>query len=250
MDENIIMETEKGVLIITLNRIGKKNALVKDMYSALADAFDRLDSDDSLHCMLIKANGDAFCAGNDINFFLEDYSMAKDEPVGLFLKGLETLRKPMVAAVQGVGVGIGLTILLHCDLVFASEDIRLSAPFAHLGLVPELGSSQLLPDLIGHCRAMEIFLLGKIIRANDALTYGLVNTIVPIDQLHATALEAAQKLAALPAESVYETRRLARKPPETLNKHIEDECRVFIRMVESEATQAILRRFLKRKKKS
>jgi enoyl-CoA hydratase/carnithine racemase len=247
MAENIVMETEKGVLILTFNRIDKKNALVKDMYSGLADAFERLDRDETLHCILIKANGDAFCAGNDITFFLEDYSMATDAPVNRFLKGLVTLRKPMVAAVQGVGVGIGLTILLHCDLVFAAEDIRLSAPFVRLGLVPELGSSKLLPDLIGHCRTMEIFLLGKVIKADDALAYGLVNAIVPIGQLHATALDAAQKLAALPAESVYETKRLARKPPEALSKRIEDECRAFMQRVDSKEAKDIFRSFLTRK---
>ena len=110
---------------------------VEDMYSVFADAFEQLGRDETLRCMLIKANGDTFCAGNDITFFLNNYSMAPDEPIGRFLNGLITLTKPLVAAVQGAAVGIGLTLLLHCDLVFAAEDIRLSAPFGRLGLVPE-----------------------------------------------------------------------------------------------------------------
>lgn len=247
MGGDIEVKTEKGVMILTINRVNKKNALYGDMYSALADAFEQLDRDEAIRCMLIKANGDTFCAGNDISFFLNGYSMAPNTPVGRFLYGLAGVTKPLVAAVQGAGVGIGLTLLLHCDLVFATEDIRLSAPFGSLGLVPEAGSSQLLPALIGHRRAMEIFLLGKVIKAKEALAYGLINEIVPIAQLHEIALDAARKVAELPAEAVYETRRLARKPSEALSKRIEEECKVFMRRIASEEVQTIFKRFLTRK---
>jgi len=120
------------------------------MYTMLADAFERVMQDDSLHCILIKANGDTFCAGNDIDYFFEGYSIAPEPPIGLFFKNLLKLNKPMIAAVQGPAIGIGFTLLLHCDLAFAAEDIRLSAPFASLGLVPEAASSQLLRAVIGH----------------------------------------------------------------------------------------------------
>ena len=243
---DVEVKTEKGVLILTINRVSKKNALNRDMYSVFADAFEQLGRDETLRCMLIKANGDTFCAGNDITFFLSNYSMAPDEPIGRFLNGLITLTKPLVAAIQGAAIGIGFTLLPHCDLVFATEDIRLSTPFGRFGLVPELGSSQLLTALIGHRRAMEVFLLGKVVDAKEALAWGLVNAIVPIEQLHETALNAAQKLASLPAECVYETKRLTRKPPEALSKHLKDECKAFMRRVHNEETQALFKRFLNR----
>jgi enoyl-CoA hydratase/carnithine racemase len=244
---DIEVKIDKGVLILSINRANKKNALCEDMYSGFANAFEQLDRDETIRCMLIKANGDTFCGGNDISFFLNGYNMAPNAPVGRFLYGLAGLTKPLVAAVQGAGVGIGLTLLLHCDLAFAAEDIRLSAPFGSLGLVPEAGSSQLLPALIGHRRAMEIFLLGRVIKAKEALAYGLVNEIVPIAQLHEIALDAARKLAELPAEAVYETRRLTRRPPEALSKRIEEECKAFMQRIASEEVQTIFKRFLTRK---
>jgi enoyl-CoA hydratase/carnithine racemase len=243
---DVEVKAEKGVLSLTLNRVGKKNALCEDMYSVFADAFEQLGRDETIRCMLIRANGDTFCAGNDISFFLNNYSMVPDAPVGRFLNRLATLTKPLVAAVQGAAVGIGLTLLLHCDLVFAAEDIRLSAPFGRLGLVPEAGSSQLLPALIGHRRTMEIFLLGKVIKANEALSYGLVNAIVPIAQLHEIASDAARTLAELPAEAVYETKRLTRRPSEALSKRIEEECKVFMQRIAREEVQTLFKRFLTR----
>lgn len=243
---DIEVTTEKGVLTLTFNRVGKKNALDRDMYGVFADAFDQLGRDETLRCMLIKANGNTFCAGNDITFFLDNYSMAPDEPLGRFLSGLIKLTKPLVAAVQGAAIGIGFTLLPHCDLVFATDDIRLSTPFGRFGLVPELGSSQLLTAIIGHRRAMEVFLLGKVVDAREALACGLVNAIVPIGELHETALGAAQKLAALSAECVYETKRLTRKAPEPLSTHIEDECETFMRRVKSKETLELFRRFLNR----
>lgn len=246
MTEDICFRIEKGILILTINRVGKKNALTGDMYDGFADAFERLGRDETLHCMLIRANGDTFCAGNDIAYFLDNYSMEPGSPVGRFLNRLATLTKPLIAAVQGAAVGIGLTLLLHCDLVFAAEDIRLSAPFGRLGLVPELGSSQLLPALIGHRRAMEIFLLGKVIKANEALAYGLVNAIVPIAQLYEIALDAARTLAELPVEAVYETKRLTRRPSEALSKRIEEECKVFMQCLAREEAQTLFKRFLTR----
>jgi enoyl-CoA hydratase/carnithine racemase len=243
---DVDVKTEKGVLTLTVNRVGKKNALTGDMYDDFADAFERLGRDDTIHCMLITANGDTFCAGNDIAYFLDNYSMEPGSPVGRFLNRLATLTKPLIAAVQGAAVGIGLTLLLHCDLVIAAEDIRLSAPFGRLGLVPELGSSQLLPALIGHRRAMEIFLLGKVIKANEALAYGLVNAIVPIAQLYEIALDAARSLAELPTEAVYETKRLTRSPSEALSKRIEEECKVFMQRLASGEAQTLFKRFLNR----
>lgn len=218
----------------------------KDMYISIADAFARLESDETLRRILLRANGDTFCAGNDINFFLEDYDVTTELPVGRFLKGLETLRKPMVAAVQGAEVGIGLIILLHCNLVYATENVKLSAPFVRLGLVPEAGSSQLLPALIGHRRAMEIFMLGKIVQEDQALSYGLINSIIPSDQLHTKAFEAARNLAELPFESLCKTKKLARKPPEALSMRIAGECKSFMRLMKSEGSQRIFMRFLKR----
>jgi enoyl-CoA hydratase/carnithine racemase len=216
------------------------------MYAILSDAFERVIRDEPLRCMLIKANGDTVCAGNDIAYFLDDYSLAPESPIGLFFKNLINLNKPLIVAVQGAAVGIGLILLLHCVLVFAAEDIRLSAPFGSLGLVAEAGSSQLLPALMGHCRTMEIFLLGKVIKAQEALAYGLVNSIIPVAQLHEIAFDAAKKLAELPMEILCETKRITRRHPETLSKRIEGECRVFMKRLASEETQKNFQQFLKK----
>ncbi len=246
MTKDIDVTVEQGVLTLTITRSAKKNALNRDMYGAFADAFEQLNHDETVRCMLIKAQGDTFCAGNDIAFFLDDYNMAPDKPVGRFLKSLVTVSKPLIAAVQGAGIGIGFTLLLHCDLVFATEDLRLSAPFARLGLVPEAGSSQLLPALIGQRRAMEMFLLGKVMTANEALACGLVNAIVPIARLHEIAWDAARSLTELPLEAVYETKRLTRRPAEALQSRIEAECAAFMKRVACEETRALFKRFLKR----
>jgi enoyl-CoA hydratase/carnithine racemase len=246
MSENVEVKVEKKVLTLTINRPNKKNALVENMYGIFADAFELLGRDDTLRCMRIKANGDTFCAGNDIAFFMDNYSMVPDAPVGRFLRGLTTLTKPLVAAVQGAAIGIGLTILLHCDLVFAAENIRLSAPFGQLGLVPEAGSSQMLPALVGHRRAMEIFLLGKVITANDALAYGIANEIVPLTQLNQIALDASRALAELPAAAVYETKRLTRKQPEDLSTRIEAECKAFMPRIASKESRRLFKKFLNR----
>ncbi|HMK65734.1 MAG TPA: enoyl-CoA hydratase-related protein [Thermodesulfobacteriota bacterium] len=246
MTDEIEIKIENRVMIATINRSTKKNALNKGMYTILADAFKQVNQDESLRCLLIRADGDTFCAGNDIAYFLDDYSLAPDSPIGHFFNNLLNLNKPLIAAVQGAAVGIGLTLLLHCDLVFAAEDIRLSAPFGSLGLVPEAGSSQLLPALIGHCRTMETFLLGKVIKAQEALSYGLVNAIVPAVELNEIALAAAQKLAELPIEVLHETKRLVKKEPEILSKRIEDECRVFMKRMAREETQKNFQRFLKK----
>jgi enoyl-CoA hydratase/carnithine racemase len=246
MNENIKVKTEKNVLILTINRPKKKNALNESMYLKFSDAFDLFEKDQTLKCMLIKSNGDAFCAGNDIKFFLENYSLDIGSPVRSFLDKLTTIKKPLLAAVQGAGIGIGLTLLLHCDIVFAADDICLSAPFGKLGLVPEAGSSQILPALIGHRRATEIFLLGKKIKADEALSYGIVNAIVPLDKLHEIAFSAACEITKLPFHAVYETKKLLKRPTDDLNKRIAEECDIFMECVRNKNTKNIFKKFLKK----
>ena len=244
--QSVETSLQGGILSVTINRPEKKNAMTADMHGGFADAFEAVNRNDAIRCLLIEANGDTFCAGNDMAFFIDDYCMDSGAPVGRFLRGLLNVQKPLIAAIQGAAVGIGLTLLLHCDLVYASEDIKLSAPFCRLGLVPEACSSQLLPALIGHRLAMEIFLLGKTLDAGDALSYGLVNAVVRKDLLHVSALQAAEKITKLPSDAVNETRRLARNRAEDLPARLKDECQSFMKRVRSREAQNLFRSFLRK----
>lgn len=213
MSDHIRTELNGGVLTVTLARPEKKNAITQAMYAALASATERARTDDAVRVLLFRGEGDSFSAGNDIADFIALGSQGQqptDMPVFRFLKALADLDKPAVAAVQGRAVGIGLTLLLHCDLVVVAEDALLSAPFINLALAPEAASSMLLPQLLGHQRAFEIFALGEPIDGRTALAWGLANRAVPAAELQATAADLASKLAARAPNSIRKTKRLMR----------------------------------------
>jgi enoyl-CoA hydratase/carnithine racemase len=213
VSEHIRTELSDGVLILTLDRADKKNAITQAMYSALAEATERARTDDKVRVLLLRAEGDSFSAGNDIGDFIALGSAAAgpgEMPVFRFLKALADLDKPAVAAVKGRAVGIGLTMLLHCDLVVVAEDALLSVPFVNLALAPEAASSLLLPAVIGHQRAFELFALGEPLDGRTALAWGLANRAVPVDQVEATAAELAAKVAARAPNSIRKTKRLMR----------------------------------------
>lgn len=213
MSDHIQTELNGGVLTVTLARPEKKNAITQAMYAALASATERARTDDAVRVLLFRGEGDSFSAGNDIADFIALGSQGQqptDMPVFRFLKALADLDKPAVAAVQGRAVGIGLTLLLHCDLVVVAEDALLSAPFINLALAPEAASSMLLPQLLGHQRAFEIFALGEPIDGRTALAWGLANRAVPASELQATAADLASKLAARAPNSIRKTKRLMR----------------------------------------
>ena len=213
MNDHIHIGLESGILTATLSRPEKKNAITQAMYTTLADATERARSDDAVRVLLFRSEGDSFSAGNDIADFIAlgaRTSEPMDMSVFRFLKALADLDKPAVAAVRGRAVGIGLTLLLHCDMVVVAEDALLSAPFINLALAPEAASSRLLPAVLGHQRAFEMFALGEPIDGRTALAWGLANRAIPADQVEATARDIAGKLAARAPNSVRRTKALMR----------------------------------------
>lgn len=214
MSEHVLIEKAGGVLTLTLNRPDKKNALTRPMYKALGEAVDAAEFDRDVACILIQAEGDIFTAGNDIGDFAainqsgaEVEAELKNNPL---LAALGRAKTPIVAAVQGRAVGIGVTMLMHCDLVFVAEDALLSTPFVNLALVPEAASSILLTARIGHARAFAMFVLGETVDGPTAAAWGLANAAVPGGDLRARALAAAQAVAKRPPSAVAVTKALMR----------------------------------------
>ncbi|MCR6661387.1 MAG: enoyl-CoA hydratase [Asticcacaulis sp.] len=241
---------DNGVLTLRLNRPPKKNALTKAMYTALTEELAQASENEAVRVVVISAEGSDFCAGNDILDFAQDLPLYQDDgvdhddmPVFRFLKALTFFDKPLIAAVQGQAVGVGVTLLLHCDLVVATDDIRLSLPFLKLGLVPEAGSTLLLPERIGHARAFAWMALGEVIGAEDAQKLGLVNSIVSRDGLDAAAQAMAQKLVKLSLSSLRHTKAFMRDP-EKLWQVIQAEGAVFRRQLTSPEAQAAFMAFL------
>jgi len=206
----ILTAQADGILTITFNRPDKKNALTSAMYAVLADALEAAETDSAVRVILFTGNGGAFTAGNDLQDFLNNPPQGDGSPVFRFLRAISTASKPMVAAVSGVAVGVGSTMLLHCDLVYAGESAKFSFPFVNLALVPEAASSLLLPNLIGHQRAAELILLGEPFTPATAKEYGIVNAVFADDKLLAEAAAVAKKLAAKPPTAIRLTKQLLR----------------------------------------
>jgi enoyl-CoA hydratase/carnithine racemase len=205
---DILTTREDGILIIELNRPQKKNAITADMYDALADALVEAREVPAVRAVMIVGKRDVFTAGNDLQDFRDRPPHDEDSPVFRFLREIGQAPKPLVAAVCGPAVGVGTTMLLHCELVYAGDNARFSLPFAQLGLVPEGASSLLLPELFGYQRAAERLLLGEPFGADEALQMGLVSAVMPVDTVLGHARLQADKLVALPAASVRATKRL------------------------------------------
>jgi enoyl-CoA hydratase/carnithine racemase len=199
-----------GVLHVQIDRPGKKNALDRAMYTALAEALRFADAEASCRAVLLFGTPDAFTAGNDLSDFAEDPPSGPESPVFQFLQALTESETPLVAAVAGPAVGIGTTLLLHCDLVYAAEGTRFQMPFVPLGLCPEAGSSYLVPRIAGSAKAAEWLLLGEPFGAGDALAAGLVNEVLPAGEVLPRAMQRAAQIAALPPASVRLTKQLLR----------------------------------------
>lgn len=208
---DILTSQADGILTITFNRPDKKNALTSAMYATLADALEAAETDPAARVILFAGNGGAFTAGNDLQDFLNNPPQGDNTPVFRFLRAISTASKPLIAAVSGVAVGVGTTMLLHCDLVYAGESAKLSLPFVNLALVPEAASSLLLPAMVGHHRAAELLLLGEAFTPQTAKDYGIVNAIYPDDRLLAEATAVAQKLAAKPPTALRLTKQLLKR---------------------------------------
>jgi enoyl-CoA hydratase/carnithine racemase len=233
-----------GVCELRLNRPEKRNAITLAMYGALCDALSEAQADAAVRAVLLSGEGAGFCAGNDLQDFLNSPPLSAEHPALRFLRLLPTFGKPLIAAVHGQAVGIGVTLLLHCDLVVAARSAQLSLPFVALGLVPEAGSSLLPPRLIGQQRAAELLFLGKPLDATTAHSYGLVNRVVEEGALLDEARRLALAVARQPAGALAATRRLLRGDPREILARIEEEARVFGAQLQSEEFRAGVRAIL------
>lgn len=246
---DILTEHADGVLSITMNRPARKNALTAAMYQTMADAFFDAENDPAVRVVLIRAVGDTFSAGNDLEDFMKAPPSKQDAPVFQFLRRISTAQKPVVAAVAGGAVGIGTTMLLHCDLVYAASTAKFALPFVQLGLCPEAASSLLLPRVAGYQRAAEKLLLGEPFDAAEAANMGIVNRVLPVEEVDGFALKQAKKLAALPPASLKVTKALMKGAQAgEINARMEDEAAHFGRMLKAPEAQEAFKAFFEKRK--
>jgi enoyl-CoA hydratase/carnithine racemase len=239
MSEQILVSNAAGVCEIRLNRPEKRNAITLSMYEALCAGLAAAQADSAVRVVLMSGEGAGFTAGNDLNDFLGGLKFDDGEnPIMRLLRALATFGKPLVAAVHGQTVGIGTTLLLHCDLVVAARTTVFSLPFVSLGLVPEAASSLLLPRLVGQQRAAELLLLGKPFDAGAAHSMGLVNRVVEEADLLGEARALARSVAAQPLEALLAARRLLRGDPAEVLARLDAEAKIFAERLQSEEFRA------------
>jgi enoyl-CoA hydratase/carnithine racemase len=242
---------ENGVMTLSIDRPTKKNALTAGMYAELAERIFAAQSDQSVRSILIRGEGENFCAGNDLADFLElaksgafSGDLSAFPPMAL-LHGLVDNQLPMIAAVQGAAIGIGLTLLLHCDLVVCADNVRLQTPFVDLGLVPEAASSLLLPARVGRVNAAEILLLGAPISADRALQMGLCNSVCSAGELDVRAAGLAAALASKPPQALAASKTLLTPNNDELHKRIDEEAIAFLKSLQSDEAKQALSQFFK-----
>jgi enoyl-CoA hydratase/carnithine racemase len=241
-------ETKDRIARIELARLEKKNAITTEMYVQMAEALAAAEADRNVRAVLIHGAKDCFTAGNDLQDFLKRPIGAKS-PSWRFFETLPAMEKPIVAAVGGPAVGIGTTLLLHCDLVYAAPSTRFQLPFVPLGIVPEFGSTYLLPLLAGYPRAAELLLLGQPFTAEKALEVGIVTAVVPEADLLERAHQAAAMLAQLPPESIRLTKRLMKSAhADAVKKQIGEEGRIFVERLASPEAKEAMSAFLEKRK--
>ena len=245
---NILTEQTGSILHLKLNRPEKKNALTQEMYQSLGTKINEAAADFAIRAVVISSEGDSFTAGNDINDFANNPQMDEGSPVFNFLFAIHNFPKPLIASVHGRAVGIGTTMLMHCDIVTANPNTIFSMPFVSLGLVAEGGSSYLFPRLVGHAKAAEILLTGRNFSADEALQMGLINSIAD-DQL-AAAIKFAQELAEQPPTAVINTKALLKSGShDALNQVIRAEGELFKMAMDSDEAQQAFMNFLLKKSK-
>ena len=247
MSAGIMVVEQDGIVEIRLDRTEKKNAVTPAMYDAATAALTEGGAHDSTRVFVFTAEGSTFCAGNDINSFLNPSDELEQSPGWRFIAALAACEKPMVAAIQGAAVGIGTTMLLHCDLVYASPEASLSVPFVSIGLVPEAGSSLLLPQLLGRQRAARMLLLGEPMTASEAHQAGLVSGIVPLETLRAHAIGKARALASKPPTALAGTRALMRGDEAALAAHMQREMALFASAVRGPEAREAATAFLEKR---
>ncbi|WP_284213085.1 enoyl-CoA hydratase [Comamonas jiangduensis] len=251
--QDILVHTEAGVRTITLNRVEKKNSITQAMYAAMAAALTSAVDDADVRVVVLQGDATVFSAGNDIGDFLArqggNDGLPQQSPVFQFLHALADFPKPLIAAVAGPAVGIGTTMLLHCDLVYAGDNAAFSMPFVNLGLCPEAASSLLLPRLMGYQRAAEALLLGEPFMAEAALEVGLVNRVVPPTEVNGVAQAQAAKLAAKPLSALVETKRLMKGGQrEEIKAKMAEEGQSFGSMLTQPAAREAFTAFMEKRK--
>jgi enoyl-CoA hydratase/carnithine racemase len=254
MTQEIEIKVDDGVQVIRFLRREKKNAFTAPMYNAMSEALDAAEKNDAIACHVFIGSGGVFSAGNDINDFLRRAEAASSDtgkgipaPSLDFIRRLPKVTKPMIAAVDGLAIGIGTTLLLHCDLVYASPAASLRTPFLDLGLIQEAGSSVTAPARMGYVRAFEMICLGEPFSAERALQAGIINAVVPPDQLEATALKAAKRLAAKPRQALMTSRRLLRGNPALVSAALDEEAQAYITLMASPEAREAFTAFLEKR---
>ena len=249
MTEHLIVTDEDATRVITLRRPEKKNAITQAMYRAISEAIDTAQANPAIRCIIMSGGPGVFTAGNDLEDFLKDGTSNTDAPRASnavkFLYSLAHNAKPIVAAVDGIAIGIGTTLLFHCDYVVASTTASFSTPFIHLGLVPE---GLLAPRAMGHQRAFAMLVMGRALSAEDARLAGFVNTVVAPGHTESEARKVAREICALPTEAVAISRKLVRPSPEDLTRRIDQESHLFGERMRSAEAIAAFKAFFSRKK--
>lgn len=248
MTDHVLVSDADGVRTITLNRADKRNALTAAMYSAMAGALISAP-EAGIRAILFTGAGGFFTGGNDIGDFLANPPSGDNAPVFQFLYAIATTPLPVVAAVEGMAVGVGTTMLLHCDLVYAAPDARLHVPFVDLGLVPEAASSILMPRTMGHAQAARMLMLGEPLGAEEALATGILSGIVPAVDLAVTALAKAKALAAKPVEAMRQTKALMRPNQAEILATMKKEGQIFGACLRSPEAKAAFQAFMMKGKK-
>jgi enoyl-CoA hydratase/carnithine racemase len=244
MTDHLIVTDESAMRVIRLRRPEKKNAISQEMYRGMSDAIDTAQNNPEIRCIIITGGSGVFTAGNDLEDFLKDSTSNAVK----FLYSLAHNVKPIIAAVDGVAIGIGTTMLFHCDYVLASNTATFSTPFIHLGLVPEGASSLLMPRTMGHQRAFATLVMGRTMTADDARIAGFVNVVVAPGHTEAEARKVGREICALPAEAVAISRKLLKLPPEDLTRRIDQESHLFGERMRSKEAVAAFKAFFARKK--
>src|SRR4051794_21165606 len=252
MTGHLIVTDEDETRVITLRRPEKKNAITQQMYRAMSEAIDTAQNDPNIRCMIITGGSRVFSPGNDLEDFLKDGTSNSDTPrasnATKFLYSLAHNAKPIIAAVDGIAIGIGTTMLFHCDYVLASKTATFSTPFINLGLVPEGASSLLAPRAMGHQRAFAMLVMGRKLSADEAHAAGFVNVVVAPGHTEAEARKVAREICALPAEAVAISRKLLKFPPEDMTRRIDQESHLFGERMRSTEAISAFKKFFERKK--
>jgi enoyl-CoA hydratase/carnithine racemase len=248
MTDHIVTSTADGILQIRINRPEKKNALSLAMYTAMAEALAGAETNSAVRAIVISGTDGCFTSGNDVTDFLQYNPTGNESPAIRFLQTLSSASKPVIAGVNGLAVGIGVTMLLHCDLVYAADSATFQLPFVNLGLVPEAASSMLLPRVMGHQRAAELLLLGERFDARTAHEAGLVNAVCPAHELPAMVQQRAATLAAKPPASLRMTKALLKREPESISARMAEEGKHFSRQLASPEAREAMEAFMQRRK--